>query len=78
MFEPVHGSAPDIAGQGIANPIGMIWAGAMMLQHLGHRAAHDDIMLAIENVLREGKVLTRDMGGKASTKELGKAIAEAV
>ena len=78
MFEPVHGSAPDIAGQGIANPIGTIWAGAMMLQHLGHQDAHDDIMAAVENVLREGANLTRDMGGKASTEELGKAIEAAI
>lgn len=74
MFEPVHGSAPDIAGAGIANPIGAIWAGAMMLQHLGHGAAHDNIMSAIEIVLREGKQLTPDMGGKARTSGLGKAI----
>jgi tartrate dehydrogenase/decarboxylase/D-malate dehydrogenase len=74
MFEPVHGSAPDIAGQGIANPIGTIWAGAMMLQHLGHQAAHDSIMTAIENVLREGKQLTPDMGGKSNTESLGKSI----
>lgn len=78
MFEPVHGSAPDIAGKGIANPIGTIWAGAMMLGHLGHRAAHDDIVAAIENVLREGRKLTPDMGGKGGTVELGKAIAAAV
>jgi tartrate dehydrogenase/decarboxylase/D-malate dehydrogenase len=74
MFEPVHGSAPDIAGQGIANPIGMIWAGAMMLQHLGHQAAHDSIVSAIEDVLSEGAELTPDMGGKADTISLGKAI----
>jgi tartrate dehydrogenase/decarboxylase/D-malate dehydrogenase len=74
MFEPVHGSAPDIAGQGIANPIGMIWAGAMMLQHLGQQAAHDSILSAIETVLREGAQLTPDMGGKAGTESLGKAI----
>ncbi|HSG65370.1 MAG TPA: isocitrate/isopropylmalate family dehydrogenase, partial [Gammaproteobacteria bacterium] len=78
MFEPVHGSAPDIAGKGISNPIGTIWAGAMMLQHLGQREAHDTIMAAIEYVLRERRQLTRDMGGKASTIELGKAIAEAI
>ena len=78
MFEPVHGSAPDIAGEGIANPIGTIWAGAMMLQHLGCHDAHDDIMTAIENVLREGANLTPDMGGKANTEELGKAIAAAI
>lgn len=78
MFEPVHGSAPDIAGKGIANPIGTIWAGAMMLQHLGHREAHDTIMAAIEKVLRAGRELTRDMGGAASTVELGQAIAAAI
>ena len=78
MFEPVHGSAPDIAGQGIANPIGTIWAGAMMLQHLGHSDAHDSIMSAVENVLREGSSLTRDMGGKANTEQLGKAIEAAI
>jgi tartrate dehydrogenase/decarboxylase/D-malate dehydrogenase len=77
MFEPVHGSAPDIAGQHIANPIGTIWAGAMMLQHLGFPAVHDSIMAAVERVLREGRCLTRDMGGTASTEELGKAIAAA-
>jgi tartrate dehydrogenase/decarboxylase/D-malate dehydrogenase len=75
MFEPVHGSAPDIAGLGIANPIGMIWSGAMMLQHLGHEDCHDRIMTAIETVLRENKYLTRDMGGSATTQELGAAIA---
>jgi tartrate dehydrogenase/decarboxylase/D-malate dehydrogenase len=75
MFEPVHGSAPDIAGQGIANPIGTIWAGAMMLQHLGHQDAHGSIMDAIENTLRESAELTPDMGGKANTESLGKAIA---
>jgi tartrate dehydrogenase/decarboxylase/D-malate dehydrogenase len=78
MFEPVHGSAPDIAGQGVANPIGTIWSGAMMLQHLGHRDAHDTIMAAIENTLREGASLTPDMGGKANTEGLGKAIAAAM
>jgi tartrate dehydrogenase/decarboxylase / D-malate dehydrogenase len=77
MFEPVHGSAPDIAGQGIANPIGQIWSGAMMLEHLGHKDAGDAVVRAIERVLSEGP-RTRDMGGKASTEELGKAIAEAL
>jgi tartrate dehydrogenase/decarboxylase/D-malate dehydrogenase len=75
MFEPVHGSAPDIAGRGIANPIGQIWSGAMMLDHLGHPDAAAAIVAAIERVLREGKVLTPDMGGKATTVELGKAVA---
>lgn len=78
MFEPVHGSAPDIAGRGIANPIGTIWAGAMMMQHLGHQDMHDTLMDAIEQTLREGKYLTRDMGGNASTEELGLAIANAI
>ena len=78
MFEPVHGSAPDIAGQGISNPIGAIWSGAMMLQHLGFQAAHDNIMSAVEYILRDGTCMTADMGGKAKTIELGKAIAEAI
>src|SRR5438067_1040985 len=77
VFEPVHGSAPDIAGQGIANPIGQIWSGAMMLDHLGHKDAGDAIVRAIERVLSAGP-RTRDMGGKATTEELGKAIAEAL
>ena len=77
MFEPVHGSAPDIYGQNIANPIGQIWSGAMMLEHLGHKNAADVVMRAIETVLKEGP-LTPDIGGKASTQELGKAIADAV
>src|SRR6267142_2106174 len=76
-FEPVHGSAPDIAGQGIANPVGQIWSGAMMLEHLGHQQAADAVVRAIEIVVREGPK-TRDMGGKASTEEMGKAIAQSV
>jgi tartrate dehydrogenase/decarboxylase/D-malate dehydrogenase len=75
LFEPVHGSAPDIAGQGIANPIGQIWSGAMMLDHLGHAAAHDAIVRAIERVTADGP-RTPDMGGKASTSEVGKAVAD--
>lgn len=75
MFEPVHGSAPDIAGQGIANPIGQIWTAAMMLQHLGHADAHDAILGAIEDAIRERDQLTRDMGGSASCAECGSAIA---
>ena len=80
LFEPVHGSAPDIAGKNIANPIGQIWAGAMMLEHLGHKAAHDAILATIEKVMQPGShaPLTRDMGGTASTQDLGKAIAAAV
>jgi len=75
MFEPVHGSAPDIAGQGIANPIGMIWSGAMMLDHLGEPEAAAAIVDAIERLLSESDLRTRDMGGKASTEELGRTIA---
>jgi tartrate dehydrogenase/decarboxylase / D-malate dehydrogenase len=81
LFEPVHGSAPDIAGQGIANPIGQIWCGAMMLEHLGHVDAGDAVLAAIETVLSAGAdaaPLTRDIGGNASTSELGLAIAEAL
>jgi tartrate dehydrogenase/decarboxylase/D-malate dehydrogenase len=75
MFEPVHGSAPDIAGQGIANPIGQIWSGAMMLEHLGHPEAAAAVVAAIERVLKDGRVRTRDMGGTATTEELGRAVA---
>ena len=80
LFEPVHGSAPDIAGKGIANPIGQIWSGAMMLEHLGYKEASDAIVAAIENVLTEGdqNVLTGDIGGKGTTKTLGEAIADAI
>ena len=77
MFEPVHGSAPDIAGQNIANPIGQIWSGAMMLEHLGHKDAAAAVLRAIETVLTEGP-RTPDIGGRASTQELGKAIADAL
>lgn len=78
MFEPVHGSAPDIAGQNIANPIGTIWAAAMMMQHLGSQEIHDTIMAAVETLIREGYSLTRDMGGSASTQELGQAITDLI
>ena len=78
MFEPVHGSAPDIAGQGIANPIAQIWTGAMMLDHLGHGDAAQAIEDAISNVLGDGAVRTRDLGGTASTAEMGRAIVEAI
>ena len=75
MFEPVHGSAPDIYGKKIANPIGAIWAGAMMMKHLGNTGAHDAIINAIEIVWKNGSELTPDMGGKCNTIDLGKAIA---
>jgi len=78
MFEPVHGSAPDIAGQGVCNPIGQIWSGAMMLEHLGETAAAAAIVGAIETLLRDGGPRTRDMGGQAGTAEVGRALAEIV
>jgi tartrate dehydrogenase/decarboxylase/D-malate dehydrogenase len=81
LFEPVHGSAPDIAGRGIANPIGQVWSGALMLEHLGHPEAAAAILAAIEAVLQAGPAhapLTRDIGGSASTVDLGRAIAEAI
>jgi tartrate dehydrogenase/decarboxylase/D-malate dehydrogenase len=78
-FEPVHGSAPDIAGKGIANPIGQIWSGAMMLEHLGHRDAAASVMRAIESVLSDRSAPhTPDIGGKASTADVGEAIASAI
>ena len=80
LFEPVHGSAPDIYGKNIANPVAMIWSGALMLDFLGKsqgagRAAHDAIVKAIEDVLLEGPH-TPDLGGKASTTAMGEAIAK--
>ncbi|WJV54733.1 tartrate dehydrogenase [Pectobacteriaceae bacterium CE90] len=81
LFEPVHGSAPDIAGKGIANPIGQIWCGAMMLEHLGHFDAGAAVLKAIETVLAQGPEqapLTRDLGGKGNTESLGRAIADAL
>ena len=77
MFEPVHGSAPDIAGKGIANPIGQIWSGAMMLEHLGQPEAAASVVRAIETVVQRGP-RTRDLGGTASTIDVGRAIADAV
>lgn len=78
VFEPVHGSAPDIAGQGIANPIGQIWSGAMMLDHLGEGEAAAGIVAAIERVLAEKTLRTRDLGGNADTTACGKAVAAAL
>jgi tartrate dehydrogenase/decarboxylase / D-malate dehydrogenase len=74
MFEPIHGSAPDIAGKGIANPIGAIWAGALMLEHLGHKNLHDKVLGAIERVVAGGQVRTPDLGGKSTTNEMADAI----
>lgn len=80
LFEPVHGSAPDIAGKGLANPIGQIWCGAMMLEFLGHKEAHDAVLKAIETVLdpKSGAPRTPDIGGTATTADLGRAIAAAL
>jgi tartrate dehydrogenase/decarboxylase / D-malate dehydrogenase len=79
LFEPVHGSAPDIAGKGIANPVGQIWCGSMMLEHLGHPEAAAHLLGAIEDVLAHGPreaPLTPDLGGTGTTAELGTAIAQ--
>jgi len=77
LFEPVHGSAPDIAGKGVANPIGQIWSAALMLEFLGFPQGHDMIVSAIEQVLASGPK-TRDLGGQASTVDVGRAIAQTV
>jgi tartrate dehydrogenase/decarboxylase / D-malate dehydrogenase len=73
IFEPVHGSAPDIAGQGVANPVGAIWSAALMLEHLGEAEAGARLMRALERVCRDG-ARTRDLGGTASTAEVGDAV----
>lgn len=78
MFEPVHGSAPDIAGQGVANPIGQIWSGAMMLEHLGYEKAAMGVLAAIDEVLSEVRVLTPDLQGSSKTSEVTSAILEAL
>ncbi len=75
VFEPVHGSAPDIAGRGLANPIAMILSGAMMLRHVGERPAAENVEWAVDEVLRRGEVRTRDLGGTASTMEVAEAVA---
>src|SRR4029077_7858582 len=78
MFEPVHGSAPDIAGTGRANPVGAVWAGAMMLDHLGEKAASSAIMKAVEEVLAKTEVRTPDLGGTATTSEVGQELGRAL
>lgn len=78
MFEPVHGSAPDIAGKGIANPIGQVWSGAMMLEHLGQQEAADCIMSAVEVVIANPERRTADMGGTATTAQCGDALVRAI
>jgi tartrate dehydrogenase/decarboxylase / D-malate dehydrogenase len=78
LFEPVHGSAPDIAGKGVANPMGTVWAGAMMLDHLGEHDAAARILAALERVCAEGSTKTADLGGNASTTDVGQAIISAL
>ncbi len=79
LFEPVHGSAPDIAGRGVANPIGQVWSAALMLDHLGYRAAHDAVLDAIEALLGDPQApRTPDLGGRAATADVGRALAERV
>ncbi len=78
MFEPIHGSAPDIAGKGIANPIASIWAGALLLDHLGLAQAHDRIVRAIERVVGEGGPRTPDLGGTATTRDVAVAVIDAL
>ena len=73
MFEPIHGSAPDLAGQGIANPMAAVWAGALMLEHLGEQEAAGMVMTALRKVAKQGP-RTRDLGGKASTSEVVEAL----
>ena len=78
MFEPIHGSAPDIAGKGIANPVAAMWAGALMLEHLGERASAERVVSAIEQVLAEGTVRTPDLGGNSTTTDVTKAVGAAL
>ena len=78
MFEPIHGSAPDIAGKGVANPIGAVWAGAMMLDHLGEAKAAKRVIRAIETVTEQGKVKTPDLGGSATTSDMAQALLDAL
>jgi len=78
MFEPIHGSAPDIAGKGIANPVAAIWAGSMLLDSIGEKEAAKLVMTGIEDVLKEGRVKTPDWGGTSKTEEFGNAVVRAM
>ena len=78
MFEPIHGSAFDIMGKGIADPIGSFWSAAMMLEHLGEPAAAQRLMTAVERVTGAGKVMPRDLGGTATTREVTDAVLAAL
>jgi tartrate dehydrogenase/decarboxylase/D-malate dehydrogenase len=77
MFEPIHGSAPDIAGKGLANPIGAIWSAALLLEHLGEMEAAQDIIKGIEATTRKG-ILTADLGGIANTSDIADSIVESI
>ena len=74
MFEPIHGSAPKYKGMNVANPLATIWAGAMLLDEIGQPKASEEVVKAIENVLKEGKVKTKDLGGKAKCSDMGDAV----
>jgi len=78
MFEPVHGSAPDIAGKGLANPVGAVWSAALMLEHLGHEAARADMLRAIETCMRDPETRTPDLGGEATTEQVTARLVEPV
>ena len=78
MFEPVHGSAPDIMGKGLANPIGAILSGSMMLKHLGHEQASESVDKAVLTVIEQGGVRTPDLGGNSSTSQVGDAVVDAL
>ena len=78
MFEPVHGSAPDIMGKGVANPMAQVLTGAMMLRHLGEDSAAEEVEKAVQNLLTEGEILTPDLGGTSSTDSVGTAIVNAL
>ncbi len=78
MFEPIHGFAFDIAGKGIANPIGTFWSATLMLKHLGEPAAAARLMRAIERATADPALHTSDLGGKATTRQVAKAVAEAI
>ena len=78
MFEPIHGSAPKYKGRNMVNPLATIWAGALLLEHLGQPAAAEDIVLAIERNLFEGRIKTYDLGGSSTTSEVGSEIARLV
>jgi tartrate dehydrogenase/decarboxylase/D-malate dehydrogenase len=78
MFEPIHGSAFDIVGKGIANPVATFWSGSMMLEHLGQKSAADRLMRAIERVTADPSLHTPDLGGKATTEQVTQAVCEAL